>query len=158
MRLTMTYPEGMKAALQAINEARCRPPLPKAEVARIARSAERWHALPWLTSPRAFFSDERLDVSARAVLRAICDHANHEGVAWPSYATIMRLTGIGSRTTVSRSIELLVRAGRISVERGVKPSNLYRISRALPALAQVDPPEVLRVQNLEHHAERSAAL
>jgi hypothetical protein len=158
MRLTMAYSEGIEAALQAINQARCCPPLPKAEVAGIARSAQRWHALPWLTSPRVFFFDKRLGVSTRAVLRAICDHADYDGVAWPSYAAIMRLTGIGSRTTVSRSIALLVKAGRISVERGVKPSNVYRINRALPAPAQVDPPVVLRVQNLEHHAERSVAL
>ncbi len=158
MRLTMAYPEGIEAALQAINQARCRPPLPKAEVARIARNAQRWHALPWLTSPRAFFSDKRLGVSTRAVLRVICDHANHEGVAWPSYATIMRLTGIKSPATVGKHIALLVKAGRISVERGVKPSNVYRINRALPALAQVDPPVVLRLQNLEDHAEPSVAL
>jgi hypothetical protein len=158
MRVTTPYGEGIEAALHAINRERCRPPLAKSEVARIARSAQRWHSLPWLTSPRQFFADERLDVAARAVLRAICDHANTEGVCWVGHEAIMRLTGIKSPTTVSKKIALLEETGRLRVQRSAYRASLYRISRALPGsdAASETTPVVLSYQNLEAESRGSA--
>jgi hypothetical protein len=158
MRLTTQHPEAIEAALQAVNQARCRPPLSKSEVARIARSAQRWHSLPWLTAPRAFFADERLDPSARAVLRAICDHANSEGVCWVGHEAIMRLTGIKSPTTLSTKIALLEETGRLRVQRSTYRASLYRISRALPGsdAASETTPVVLSYQNLEAESRGSA--
>jgi hypothetical protein len=158
LRLTTPYGEAIKASLRAINQERCRPPLRKSTVDRIARSAERWHALPWLSSPRVFFADERLDVAARAVLRAICDHADSEGICWVGHEAIMRLTGIKSHTTVSKKIALLERKERIHVQRSVKRANLYRVNRALPGsdAASTATPVVLSYQNLEADSRGSA--
>jgi Bifunctional DNA primase/polymerase, N-terminal/Primase C terminal 1 (PriCT-1)/Helix-turn-helix domain len=150
LRLVLPYAEGIAPALHAINEERCRPPLPRDEVEQIARSARRWHALPWLTCPRQFFADERLSKSARGVLRAICDHANASGTARPSYRAITRLTGITSPTTIDKAITELEAADRLSARRS-RHGNVYRVSRVLSQLSTPSEPQplVLPFQKLE---------
>jgi hypothetical protein len=150
-RLVLAQAEGIAPALHAINEKRCRPPLPRNEVEQIARSAQRWHSLPWLTSPREFFADERLSQTAGLVLRAICAYARADGTCWPTHATITRQTSISSSTTITKAIKELEDAGRITVTRRNHKSNLYRISRSLPQLSERHEPHplVLRSQNVE---------
>ena len=151
LRLLLPQAEGIPPALQAINEQRCRPPLSRNEVEQIARSAGRWHALPWLTSPREFFADERLSGIARLLLRVLCDHADSEGICWPSHDTLIRLTGIKSSTTISKAIAELEDAGRITVQRRPRHANVYRVSRSLAQLyiPSDDHPLVLPFQDLE---------
>lgn len=150
MRLVLAQAEGIAAALHAINEQRCQPPLAREEVEQIARSAQRWHSLPWLASPRVFFADERLSATARLVLRVICDYANAYGKSRPPYRAIMRQTGFNSPQTITKAISELEAAGRVTVTRRIHKPNLYRISRSLPQLSerQDPPPLVLRSQNL----------
>ena len=151
LRIVLPHTEAVAPALHAINEQRCRPPLPRDEVEQIARSAQRWHGLPWLTSPRQFFADERLSKAARNVLRAICDHANARGTSRPTYSAITRLTGITSPTTIDKAITELEAAGRITARRRSRHANVYRVSRVLPQLSVPSEPHplVLPFQNLE---------
>ena len=150
MRLVMQQGEGIAPALHAINEQRCRGPLPRDVVEQIARSSQRWDGLPWLTSPREFFADTRLSSTARHVLRVLCDHANSNGTCWPTHATITRQTSISSSTTITKAIKELEDAGRITVTRRKHKPNLYRINRSLPQLSERHEPHplVLRSQNL----------
>jgi hypothetical protein len=159
LRLTLPYPEGIRAALRAVNAERCRPPLPDAEVAQIARSAASWSSLPWLTSARQFIADERLSPAARAVLRAISDCANAKGEACGvSYDVITRLTGYRSSATIRKALAELEQADRLTYKRKFNESNVYTLSRALPAFGsqQSTDPLVLSLQNLKDDTERSA--
>ena len=150
----MPQGEGIAPALHAINEQRCQPRLPRGEVEEIARSAQRWHSLPCLTSPREFFADERLSATARHVLRAICSYADSDGTCWPTHELISRQTGYASPQTITKSIKELEAAGRITVTRRMKKPNSYRIYRSLPQLSerQRHNPLVLRSQNVEAEA------
>jgi hypothetical protein len=151
LRLVLPQTEGIAPALHAINEQQCRPALPRDEVEQIARSAQRWHSLPWLTSPREFFAHERLSPTARHVLRAICAYARSDGTCWPTHAAIMRQTGYASPQTITKAIKELEAAGRITVIRRMKKPNLYRIYRSLPQLSERknDNPLVLSFHNME---------
>jgi hypothetical protein len=68
-----------------------------------------WHAVATVT-------DVHLggDPSAKAVLLALAYHANREGKAWPSVATLAKETELGS-ATVRRAIRRLTDSGHISV-------------------------------------------
>jgi hypothetical protein len=127
MRLVLAQGEAIAPALHAINQARCKPPLPAAEVEDIARSAQRWDSPHWLTSPRKFFGDPRLSSSARHVLRAICEHAKADGTARPSFQALIDLTGLKSPTTIDRRIQELEAADRIEVQRRPMRVSVYRV-------------------------------
>jgi hypothetical protein len=75
------------AAIAAENHTCCRPPLPDSEVRSIANSAISYLP-PYFTSAADFFNDLRLTSSDRHVLRAITDHANADGCAFPSCETL----------------------------------------------------------------------
>ena len=64
------------------------------------------------STPLAWYHS-RADASARLVLLAICDH-DGEGGAWPSIATLARMTRL-SESTVRRGIKALVDLGEIAV-------------------------------------------
>jgi hypothetical protein len=132
MSMIAVPPEAIRAALAATNRERCVPPLPDVEVEGIARSAQRWDALPWLSSPREFFADERLHSTACLVLRVLCDHADAYGRCHPTYETLKAQSGIGSDATIAEAIRELETAGRIAVKREHRKPNRYRIHPSLP--------------------------
>ena len=53
--------------------------------------------------------DRKLNESDLRVLIALCGFTNRSGVCWPSMATLMELTDLKSRTSISRSITKLKR-------------------------------------------------
>jgi hypothetical protein len=113
------------AAVMAENQGCCKPPLPAADVRSIANSASDYLP-PHFTNAVEFFKDDRLTSSDRHVLRAIVDHANAEGCAFPSYETLASETAL-SRATVAAAIKRLKQTGRITVKRRPFRSSLYRI-------------------------------
>jgi hypothetical protein len=64
--------------------------------------------------------NKKIDVG---VWVAICIHADKEGKCYPGYKRIRQVTGIGSNSTVKKSIENLVEAGFLSVTSGKKKRN-----------------------------------
>ncbi len=64
----------------------------------------------WKPSDEGFI--EELTAQQRAVLAVLIVHANEDGVAWPSHATIARATGLG-RSTVIRVLRELESLGAI---------------------------------------------
>jgi len=64
----------------------------------------------------------------RAVLRVLADHADLEGRAWPSYGTLMELTGFG-RNSVTAAVNGLEAAGVVMVERRKKHGHRYTLRR-----------------------------
>jgi bifunctional DNA primase/polymerase-like protein/helix-turn-helix protein/primase-like protein len=157
MRLVVAPPEGILGALREINIKRCRPRLPDDEVQEIAASAARWHALPWLTSPREFFADDRLTSTQRHVLRALCDYADSGGECFPSIKTIAGATGLRSEQTVSKALERLAELGRIQIDRSAR-FHRYRILRSFLAESETLPCRdlVLSPQSLRVSAHESA--
>lgn len=134
-RQGLTSASMLRPALEAVNAERCRPPLPEAEVGRIAESAERNFSAPapWQGTPREvaeWVAQTELSPAARAVLRCICDHANEAGKAWPSYALMQRLTGLG-RNRVIAAVSELEEAGRIAVSRKRGGSHGYTLQAHL---------------------------
>lgn len=106
----------LKAALLAINEEQCRPPLREDEVGEIAGSANRWAGPPpWLSDPD-FFVDENLSPRAVLVLRVLADHAKGDGTCHPGIRRLAARTGF-TKTTVERALGDLEQLGRISVTR-----------------------------------------
>ena len=67
--------------------------------------------------------------SALLVLLAIADHANDDGICWPSVARLARLARVSERQC-QRLISQLVDAGELAVERGghgPKSTTVYRM-------------------------------
>lgn len=75
----------------------------------------------------ALLASRDLRGTERLVLLAIAAHANHDGEAWPSVATIADYVGCSERT-VQRCLAKLVQAGRLAVRRvaGIA-TRVYRI-------------------------------
>jgi Bifunctional DNA primase/polymerase, N-terminal/Primase C terminal 1 (PriCT-1)/Helix-turn-helix domain len=117
--------EAISAAVAAENRACCKPPLLDAEVRSIAKSASD-HLPPYFTNGAEFFDDERLTARDRHVLRAIVDHANASGRAFPSLETLAAETAL-SRSTVQIAVKQLDDVGRIIVKRRPYESNLYQV-------------------------------
>lgn len=67
--------------------------------------------------------------SARMVLLAIADCANHEGTAYPSVSTIARKCAFSSTRSVQEHVQKLVALGELEVipNKGKSGTNLYRI-------------------------------
>lgn len=116
-------PEGIRAALQGVNQAVCTAPLPEKEVDAIAKSAEGWDACPWSAKPLAYLRDRPLTASARLAFMALAAHANHEGRCRPTGRTLAALTGFTESYVMSRAIPELEGAGLISVQRSPRGSN-----------------------------------
>lgn len=64
----------------------------------------------------ALLATKDLGKNERAVAVAIAAHANHEGKAWPSVATIANYAGCSERT-VQRCLTKLVQLGRLAVSK-----------------------------------------
>ncbi|MGR6318858.1 helix-turn-helix domain-containing protein [Micromonospora soli] len=64
----------------------------------------------------ALLSTRDLGKNERAVAIAIAAHANHEGSAWPSVATLAEYVGCSERT-VQRCLAKLVQLGRLVVSK-----------------------------------------
>jgi hypothetical protein len=119
----------LAAALEAENE-RCRPRLPRAEIATMVRSSRTWDAPPpWTIDPFGFLQDPRLRATERMVLLAITTHARADGTCFPGLRRLARLTGV-TPDTVSRAVGRLEEVGRLEVERplaGRRAPNRYRV-------------------------------
>jgi DNA-binding transcriptional ArsR family regulator len=64
--------------------------------------------------------------SDKLVLMKLCDHANDDGVCWPSWGHLVKHTGL-SRATVARSLGRLEEAGILSRESRTGTSTMYTI-------------------------------
>lgn len=62
----------------------------------------------------------------KLVLLCLADHANRRGRCWPSIARIGELCGL-HRTAVMRSLQALMKAGHIEIERSVGRQNRYLV-------------------------------
>ncbi len=92
---------------------------------------------------------------ARMVLLVIADHADERGVAWPGYATLLRMSGYTSRSTVVGALEYLESIDELAVNRPSKLGgrNSYRVNVGLlRALAAESGPSGGPV----HETDRSA--
>ncbi|WP_433530752.1 helix-turn-helix domain-containing protein [Micromonospora sp. CA-263727] len=78
----------------------------------------------------ALLATKDLDKNARAVAIAIAAHANADGVAWPSVATLADYAGCSERT-VQRALAKLVQLGRLAVSKvaGIA-TRVYRLLTA----------------------------
>ena len=121
-------PEGIEAALLAENATRCRPPLDKREVDRIAKSCSKMREpRPWVVDPwRLIQQDKRLGHQARLVLLALYRHASDDG-AVRGGGWLPAETGL-HRNCVSRAVGELERSGWLETERQPKMANLYKLS------------------------------
>ena len=89
----------------------------------------KWSGMVWHNSQQTG--------SGLLVLLAIADHANDDGICWPSVARLARMARVSERQC-QRLISQLVNAGELAVERGghgPKSTTVYRI-RILPVLAE----------------------
>ncbi|MET8909475.1 helix-turn-helix domain-containing protein [Micromonospora sp. NPDC004551] len=78
----------------------------------------------------ALLTTRDLGKNERAVAIAIAAHANHEGNAWPSVATLAEYVGCSERT-VQRCLAKLVQLGRLVVSKVVGiATRVYRLAHA----------------------------
>jgi Bifunctional DNA primase/polymerase, N-terminal/Primase C terminal 1 (PriCT-1)/Helix-turn-helix domain len=112
----------------AINDQRCKPPLSPDEVQGIVSSAASYDvAPPWFVDPYGFASDPRLSSTERHLLLGLGRYANAAGECFPGVRRLHAETGI-NRNAIQRSINGLVAARRITVERGGRGRpNRYRL-------------------------------
>lgn len=68
-----------------------------------------------------------LDARLQRVLLILCDHANDEGVCWPSLDRMAWALGLNERT-IRRAVDDLESRGVIKIERHVGRSNVYHIN------------------------------
>jgi DNA-binding MarR family transcriptional regulator len=114
--------------LLTFNAARCNPPLPDQEVQAIAASAASYEFAPWLLNPMGWVADPQLKPNERLVLLALAEYFNPRGECWPSMRRLQHDTGLRLEA-IKRAIDGLVRAGKLTVERGdVRKSNRYRLT------------------------------
>ena len=73
--------------------------------------------------------------SGLLVLLAIADHANDDGICWPSVARLARKARVSERQC-QRLISQLVDAGELAVERGGHGPKSTTVYRILPVLAE----------------------
>ena len=131
--------EAISAAVAVENRACCKPPLLDAEVRSIAKSASD-HLPPYFTSGAEFFDDDRLTARDRHVLRAIVDHADASGRAFPNLETLAAETAL-SRSTVVIAVRQLDEVGRIIVKRRPYESNLYQVVAFSPHVVSSPNPQ-----------------
>lgn len=84
----------------------------------------------------AMLATKDLGKNERAVAIAIAAHANREGHAWPSVATLANFAGCSERT-VQRALARLVQAGRLAVT--TASGIATRVYRLLTARASTSP-------------------
>ena len=102
-------------ALSAINEQRCRPPLPGNELEGIARSASSYDRAPkWATNPIEYARDFGLSGGERFLLIVLARHANHKAECWRGIRRLREDTGFASNT-ITKHVRRLKAAGCIEV-------------------------------------------
>ncbi|MEV4481707.1 helix-turn-helix domain-containing protein [Micromonospora coxensis] len=75
----------------------------------------------------ALLTSKDLRATERLVLVAVTAHANRDGDAWPSVATIAEFTGVSVRT-VQRTLAKLVHLGRLAVRQvATIATRVYRL-------------------------------
>ncbi|MEV4479075.1 helix-turn-helix domain-containing protein [Micromonospora coxensis] len=81
----------------------------------------------------ALLASKDLRATERLVLVAVVAHANREGEAWPSVATIAEYAGVSVRT-VQRTLAKLVQLGRLVVRQVARiATRVYRLVTGQPA-------------------------
>lgn len=118
--------DAILAALLAENISRCKPPLPRDEVERIANSATRWKPQPWISDPNGFVTDDRLSHRARHLLMVLAEHADDEGSCFPGYRRLSNITGIG-KNYIGRYIDELAENDRIRIRKGPNGKRSYQL-------------------------------
>lgn len=77
----------------------------------------------------------------KLILLALADHANEDGEAWPSIATLSRRTGLAERT-VQRNLRELELKGYLSISEARGRSNRYNLHpRQRDTLTIIEPSE-----------------
>ena len=84
----------------------------------------KWSGMVWHNSQQTG--------SGLLVLLAIADHANDDGICWPSVARLARMARVSERQC-QRLISQLVNAGELAVERGGHGPKSTTVYRILPA-------------------------
>lgn len=84
-----------------------------------------WHSL--LYDP-----DVGLSIAAKVVGGVLIEHANRNGVAWPSLPRLRECAGLASDHTVLKGLRELERVGLLVIERRVGHVNRYQL--VLPEL------------------------
>jgi hypothetical protein len=136
--------------LNRVNQERCRPILPAADVQEIARDAAHWtHPPLWVVDPLAFISDSRLPFKERLILRLLCDHADADGHCSPGLVRLAKVSGINRPNTVLDLLESLASHGRIEFTRRSRTrGNAYRLLAWSPrdggGTSETSPPPPLR--------------
>ena len=87
----------------------------------------KWSGMVWHNSQQTG--------SGLLVLLAIADHANDDGICWPSVARLARMARVSERQC-QRLISQLVNAGELAVERGGHGPKSTTVYRMLPVLAE----------------------
>ena len=87
----------------------------------------KWSGMVWHNSQQTG--------SGLLVLLAIADHANDDGICWPSVARLARMARVSERQC-QRLISQLVNAGELAVERGGHGPKSTTVYRILPVLAE----------------------
>ncbi|SCG38849.1 helix-turn-helix domain-containing protein [Micromonospora coxensis] len=86
----------------------------------------------------ALLASKDLRATERLVLVAVAAHANREGDAWPSVATIAEYAGVSVRT-VQRALAKLVHLGRLAVRQvATIATRVYRLITRHPTTAGGD--------------------
>ncbi len=67
--------------------------------------------------------------TTKILLIALADYANEDGVAFPSYKTLMDKTSIKSKDTIAKHLNILEKDGVITRERRFNDSSFYTIFR-----------------------------
>jgi hypothetical protein len=75
-------------------------------------------------------------MAARVVGCALIEHADDDGVAWPSVVRLREFMGAGSDHTVLNGLRELERHGLLLIERSLGSSNRYRL--VLPETSTAD--------------------
>lgn len=78
------------------------------------------------------WEDEGIGPTDRLILLSLADHANDEGVCYPSVARLVRRTGLSERA-VQTAIRRLEEAGRLKIERGSGPKGCNVFTVCTPA-------------------------
>jgi hypothetical protein len=121
------YPDAIRAALHAENRARCRPPLSKREVDKIADSAAGWpRAGWWKTDPLRFAADPALTRAESHLLVVLTQISDHDGKSRWSQGTLTSLTRY-TPSTIGPALAGLERAGLVEVSRRANCTNRVRL-------------------------------
>jgi len=140
MRSTGLTARAIKSALIEHNAEMCRPPLGADEIDRIARSAAGWPiGSAWRKGPVSVLSfaaeanstsTGQLDrMRERLVLIVLAAHADDDGICWPGYTRIEKLSGV-QRQFIRPTLDRLEALGHIkALRKNGGHVNRYQVGR-----------------------------